>query len=54
VATAAVLVDRGIEAGYDRAPAAQDRTAHRLGVRRMQTLCTKYQTDTVLAVGDAL
>jgi N-methylhydantoinase B len=28
--------------------------ANRLGVRRMQALCAKYSTDTVLAVGDAL
>ena len=28
--------------------------ANRLGVRRMQALCRKYGTDTVLAVGDAL
>ena len=28
--------------------------ANRLGVQRMQALCAKYSTDTVLAVGDAL
>ena len=28
--------------------------ANRLGVQRMQVLCSKYNTDTVLAVGDAL
>jgi N-methylhydantoinase B len=28
--------------------------ANRLGVRRMQALCAKYSTDTVLAVGEAL
>jgi N-methylhydantoinase B len=28
--------------------------ANRLGVRRLQALCAKYGTDTVLAVGDAL
>jgi N-methylhydantoinase B len=28
--------------------------ANRLGVQRMQALCAKYATDTVLAVGDAL
>jgi N-methylhydantoinase B len=28
--------------------------ANRLGVQRMQALCRKYGTDTVLAVGDAL
>ncbi|HJU17620.1 MAG TPA: hydantoinase B/oxoprolinase family protein [Stellaceae bacterium] len=30
------------------------RAANRLGVERMQALCRKYGTDTVLAVGDAL